>query len=95
MRQLPEREMHTEYRQQNWNEADNFEDLSIDGRIILKWSELNEAVGRGQDLSGTGRGSLSSFCEHSKEHAKYFSLSEQLLRSQGGSRSVELLSEFR
>jgi len=38
-------ELHTRFRWDNLKKGDHFEDLGVDGKMILKWA-LNKSVGR-------------------------------------------------
>lgn len=53
MRQAWGSTMHTGFGLQNLKEKDSLEDLSVNGRAILKWI-LNMMGWRGLDLSGLG-----------------------------------------
>jgi hypothetical protein len=50
----------------NLRKRDHFEDLVLDGRIIITWI-LNQLGGRGLDLSGTEWGQVAGSCEGGNE----------------------------
>jgi hypothetical protein len=66
--------MYNGFREENLKEGGNFEDLSADGRLLLK--HLNYDGGGVQDLSGSGQGQVARCCEPGNEPAGYIKCRE-------------------
>jgi hypothetical protein len=61
------REAYTGFWWGNLRERDNFEDLGVDGRIILRWIFRKWDVGHGLDRAGSGWGQVTGNCECGNE----------------------------